>query len=187
MGYCVETDLARVGGNNTTTPQGSYSAELDCDNDRAPRRLVDIEQAISECRRVRTAIFLQGRIDYPDYDRSISAARQLATYPGLPIPTSATAVYRTMPKTIRSTFFSIPTTQFGADASDQRRSMSLAGSNLIDSCVYSNNWIQRSVRIDITTAGYYWLSFAATATNNSFGGQLDQIQLCVATCRAAAR
>ncbi len=60
--------------------------------------------------------------------------------------------------------------------------MSLAGSNLIDSCVYSLNWIQRSVRIYVTTAGYYWLSFAADGTNNSYGGQLDNIMLCVATC-----
>jgi hypothetical protein len=60
--------------------------------------------------------------------------------------------------------------------------MSLAGSNLIDSCVYSLNWIQRSVRIYVTTAGYYWLSFAADGTNNSYGGQLDNIMLCIATC-----
>jgi hypothetical protein len=60
--------------------------------------------------------------------------------------------------------------------------MSLAGSNLIDSCVYSTNWVQRSVRIYVTTAGYYWLSFSADGANNSYGGQLDNIQLCIATC-----
>jgi hypothetical protein len=63
----------------------------------------------------------------------------------------------------------------------------LAGSNLIDMCVYSDNllsngWIQRSVRIKVTTAGYYWLSFAADGTNDSFGGQLDNIMLCSGSC-----
>jgi len=44
------------------------------------------------------------------------------------------------------------------------------------------NWIQRSVTINVTTAGYYWLSFAADGTNDSYGGQLDNILLCRVSC-----
>ena len=58
----------------------------------------------------------------------------------------------------------------------------LGGSNLIDMCVYSQSWIERSVRITISTAGYYWLSFAADGQNDSYGGQLDNIRLCNGTC-----
>ena len=36
MGYCVETDLARAGGNNTTTPQGSYRPNSIVTMDLAP-------------------------------------------------------------------------------------------------------------------------------------------------------
>ena len=60
--------------------------------------------------------------------------------------------------------------------------MTLGGSNLIDSCVYSPNWIERSVRVTVTTAGYYWLSFAADGANDSFGGQIDNLRLCMNNC-----
>ena len=42
--------------------------------------------------------------------------------------------------------------------------------------------VERSVRIYVTTAGYYWLSFSADGTDNSYGGQIDNIRLCIATC-----
>jgi hypothetical protein len=58
----------------------------------------------------------------------------------------------------------------------------LAGSNLIDMCVYAPSWVQRSVSLSVTTAGYYWLSFAADGANDSYGGQLDDILLCSVSC-----
>ncbi len=69
MGYCVETDLARVGGNNTTTPQGSYSAELDCDNGSGSAG----NSSISNKQYLNVGEYelrynFRGRIDYPDYD-----------------------------------------------------------------------------------------------------------------------
>ena len=63
----------------------------------------------------------------------------------------------------------------------------LAGSNLIDMCLYSPDWVQRSVAINVTTAGYYWLSFAADGSNNSYGGQLDKIQLCKISCTGSVQ
>ena len=58
----------------------------------------------------------------------------------------------------------------------------LGGSNLIDMCLYGMNWIQRSTSVSVTTPGYYWLSFAADGASDSFGGQLDDIQLCRVSC-----
>jgi hypothetical protein len=58
----------------------------------------------------------------------------------------------------------------------------LAGSNLIDMCLYGQSWIQRSVQINVTTPGNYWLSFAADGSNDSYGGQLDNILLCSVNC-----
>src|SRR5204863_2357744 len=58
----------------------------------------------------------------------------------------------------------------------------LSGSNLIDMCVYGQDCVQRSVAINVSTAGYYWLSFAADGKSDSLGGQLDNILLCRVTC-----
>ncbi|MFZ0421910.1 MAG: TadE/TadG family type IV pilus assembly protein [Xanthobacteraceae bacterium] len=184
MGYCVETDLARVGGNNTTTPQGSYSAELDCDNGSGTAG----DSSISNKQYLNVGeyelrYFYRGRIDYPDYDPEYicgSAASDVSW------ATDTNVSYGSVSNNAKNNQIDVFLDPDNNNSAPTHLindgSMSLAGSNLIDSCVYSNNWIQRSVRIDITTAGYYWLSFAADGTNNSFGGQLDQIQLCVATC-----
>jgi hypothetical protein len=48
--------------------------------------------------------------------------------------------------------------------------------------LYGSDWIQRSIRINITSAGNYWLSFAADGANDSYGGQIDAITLCNDTC-----
>ncbi|MBV9077864.1 MAG: hypothetical protein JO048_10310, partial [Methylobacteriaceae bacterium] len=61
-------------------------------------------------------------------------------------------------------------------------SQTLAGSSLIDMCVYSPSWIERSVRINVTTPGFYWLTFAADGVNDSWGGGLDNIRLCPQIC-----
>ena len=62
----------------------------------------------------------------------------------------------------------------------------LAGTNLIDECVYSQGWIERSVLITVTTAGNYWLSLAADGGNDSYGGDIDNIRLCAGTCSGTA-
>ena len=40
-----------------------------------------------------------------------------------------------------------------------------AANNQIDICVYSSRWIQRSIPLRITDAGYFWLSYVAEVPN----------------------
>ncbi len=48
--------------------------------------------------------------------------------------------------------------------------------------MHSLNWIQRSITITVSTPGYYWLSFAADGSNDSYGAQLDNIMVCRTSC-----
>ncbi len=57
--------------------------------------------------------------------------------------------------------------------------------NRIDICAYSARWIQRSVPVSITNAGYFWLSFVAeppTTTSTINGFYLGRVQLCQTKC-----
>ena len=184
MGYCVEADLARVGGNNTTTPQGSYSAELDCDNGSGTAG----DSSISNKQYLNVGeyelrYFFRGRVDYPDYDPEYICGTQSSD---MSWATDNNVNYGSLSNNVKNNQIDVFLDPDNNNSAPTHLindgTMSLAGSNLIDSCVYANNWIQRSVRIYVTSAGYYWLSFAADGTNNSYGGQLDQIQLCVGTC-----
>ncbi|MDE2365053.1 MAG: pilus assembly protein [Hyphomicrobiales bacterium] len=57
------------------------------------------------------------------------------------------------------------------------------GTNLIDSCTWSGQkWIERSVKINIVSPGYYWLTFTALGANDTYGGNIDNIRLCPNTC-----
>ena len=185
VGYCLETDVTGV--INATSPEGSHTAELDCDNGRGTAGNSSIS----------TKVYLadgsyelrynyRSRIDYPDYDPtyvcgttatdlswandtnfslyqagSVSRTNQINVY--LDMNTSGTAPLH----------LTLDGTQH------------LAGANLIDECVYSPTWVERSVRITVTTPAYYWVSFAADGQSDSYGGQLDNIRLCPDKCAAA--
>jgi len=183
MGYCIEQDIA--GQIKSTAYNGNYTVELDCDNgnhsagNSSISTLVTLAAGSYELRYSYTS-----RVDYPSYDPAYlcgSAASDLnwanstsTTWSG----TMATA-YRTNQINVYldlnvNNAPPVHTTLVGNEQ--------LAGSNLIDMCVYGQNWIQRSVAINVTTAGSYWLSFAADGSNDSYGGQLDLIQLCSVYC-----
>ena len=58
--------------------------------------------------------------------------------------------------------------------------------NRIDICAYSKEWIERSVKVKITSPGYFWLSFVAEppqSTNTINGFDLGRVQFCANTCR----
>jgi hypothetical protein len=182
MGYCVETD--RTGVINSTSPQGNYTAELNCDNGYGTAG----DSSISTKKYFNVGEYelrynYRGRVDYPDYDPTYICGSQLSDGSWA---TDTYVSYGSVASNAKNNqidvFFDADNNNSAPTHLINDGTMSLAGSNLIDSCVYSYNWIQRSVRIYVTTAGYYWLSFAADGTNNSFGGQLDNITLCVATC-----
>lgn len=55
--------------------------------------------------------------------------------------------------------------------------------DLVDVCIYSRGWVERSAIVTIATTGDYWLTFAAQGNDAvREGGQLDDIRLCYQAC-----
>jgi hypothetical protein len=58
--------------------------------------------------------------------------------------------------------------------------------NRVDICAYSSRWIERNVPLEVTGAGYFWLSFVAetpTTTTTLNGFYLGRVQLCRISCK----
>jgi Flp pilus assembly protein TadG len=181
-GYCLEQDKA--GQIKSTVYDGNYSVELDCDNgshsagNSAISTLTYLAAGTYELR-----YSYASRIDYPDYDpvylcgsaaSDLSWANDTNSSGGLTPNewrTNQINVYLDLNTN------NAPPMHTTLDGTEQ-----LAGSNLIDMCLYGPSWIQRSISISVTTPGYYWLSFAADGQNDSEGGQLDNILLCQVSC-----
>jgi hypothetical protein len=59
-----------------------------------------------------------------------------------------------------------------------------SGQNRVDICAYSSSWIQRSIPIEVTAAGYFWLNFvseppwAVASRQSRTGFYLGPVQLC---------
>ncbi|KQP51413.1 hypothetical protein ASF39_10310 [Methylobacterium sp. Leaf108] len=182
-GYCLETD--EVGTISSTVPEGRQSAELDCENgsgragNSAISTKVDLRAGNQELR-----YFYRSRVTYRNYDPAylcgstagdLSWANDTASSGG-PVPN----VSRTNQINVY-----LDAATAGANAPLHRTldgRQELAGANLIDSCVYAPAWIERSVRIFVSTPGSYWLTFAADGQDDSYGGQIDSIRLCNGTC-----
>jgi len=181
MGYCLETDL--VGNILSTVPQGTHSAELDCDNGKGTAGNSSIStKAYLAAGNYELRYNYAARVDYGDYDPVYicgSAASDVSWANDTNSASWLPNAYRTNQINV---YFDQNTNGVPPTHTTLVSSQTLAGSNLIDECVYSDGWIQRSVRIKVTTAGYYWLSFAADGANDSYGGQLDNIMLCIETC-----
>ena len=160
-GYCLEQDLAGVIKSNAY--DGNYSVELDCDNgsggagNSSISTLAYLAAGTYELRYAYAA-----RVDYPGYDPAYlcgSAASDLnwANSSVTSWSGSMATAYRTnqinvyLDLNVNNTP-PMHTTLVGNEQ--------LAGSNLIDMCLYGQNWVQRSVQINVTTPGYYWLTAA---------------------------
>jgi len=184
LGYCLEQDLA--GQSVSTAAQGDWEVELDCDNGSATAGNSSISTSIYlPAGAYELRYNYQSREDYIDYTPTYicgTTANDLNWANSTQLTSSANVHNALRTNQINvyldaNTDGTIPlhTTMDGTEK--------LGGSNLIDMCVYAQNyWIQRSVRINITSAGNYWLSFAADGANDSYGGQLDNIMLCNGTC-----
>jgi Flp pilus assembly protein TadG len=59
-----------------------------------------------------------------------------------------------------------------------------AFTNRIDTCSYSGRWIERSINLEVTNSGYFWLAFAgeAPAGSDRRGGWIGKVKLCIASC-----
>lgn len=185
-GYCLETDS--VGFINATVPEGTQAAELDCDNgsgtagNSAISTLVPLAVGNYELR-----YFYRSRVIYPNYDPtyicgSVAADTSWANDTTIN-PAWAPYIGTTSLRTNQiNVYLDKQTTNTPPTHTTLDGKVQLAGSNMIDTCVYSYQWVERSVRIKVTTLGNYWLTFAADGANDSFGGQLDKIRLCEGTC-----
>jgi len=179
MGYCLEVDY--VGKTQTTVPQGTHGAELDCDNGSQTAGNSSIS----------TKVYLavgsyELRWDYAarianTYYQTSYICGTTAADTSWATDTSYSGGYGAQTNQV-NVYLDQNTTGSPPTHTTLYGSQTLAGSNLIDECVYSDGWLERSVLITVTTAGYYWLSLAADGANDSFGGDIDNIRLCASTC-----
>ena len=183
-GYCVEQDSAGVIKQNVA--DGGFSVELDCDNGSGNKgnssitTLVYIPSGSYELR-----YNYASRVSYPNYEPVYlcsSAASDLSwandtNSQGGPVANALRTNQMNVYLDLNNSASNVPPTHTTIDGTQQ-----LDGSNLIDLCVYSLDWVERSVSINVTTAGYYWLTFAADGTSDSYGAQLDNVRLCQVSC-----
>ncbi len=180
-GYCLEIDPA--GRNELTVPEGSNAGELDCDNGQGTAGNSSIStKAYLQAKTYELRYYYAGRLQNDDYDPAYicgSAAADLSWADSANYGSTNTESAKTGQVNV---YLDQNTTGSPPTHTTLDGTQTLAGSNLIDACVYSGGWIERSVMITVTTPGYYWLSFAADGANDSIGGDLDDIQLCVTAC-----
>jgi len=224
MGYCLEFENAgtvrSASSINWRAPVGGQnSGELDCDNGNHTAGNSSIStQVYLEAGNYELRYYYAGRVDYPNYDPAyicgssaadVSWANDTQTGPyttsSLPDTTSSTSSWAGSTvgsSSLRTNQINVYLDQPLANGTPPTHTtldgnVTLAGSNLIDVCVYAppngngavdqSVWIQRSVRIYVTSPAYYWLSFAADGANDSYGGQLDGIALCQGTCTGSVQ
>lgn len=183
MGHCLETD--QVGVIKSSVPEGTGSAELDCDNGSGTGGNSSISaKAYLRVGNYELRYFYSSRIANDEYGPTYvcgSHADDIAWVQKS--TTSATSTLRTNQINVYldQNTAGVPPTHLTYDG------QTLSGGNLIDACVHSPDWIERSVRIYVSTAGNYWLSFAADGKSDSFGGQIDNIRLCPGTCAGSVQ
>ena len=181
-GYCLQTSA--VGVTNVSVPEGSHAAELDCSNSSGTAGNSAISSKVyMAAGNYELRYFYRGRVSYPDYDPAyicgttaadVSWANSTRSSGG---PVSNALRSNQMNVYLDPNTSGSPPLHTTLDAAQQ-----LAGSNLIDVCVYSSTWIERSVKITVTTSGDHWLTFAADGQNDTSGAQLDNVRLCTTSC-----
>ena len=181
-GYCLEIDHAGI--INATTPEGVHSAELDCDNGSGSAGNSSITSKMYLAKgNYELRYFYRGRVDQPNLDPIYACATTAADVAWVsPTTTAAGRAIRTNQINV---YFDQVVPGTAPSHTTQDGSQQLAGTNLIDVCVYSppgSPFVERSVKIVVTTEAYYYLSFAADGANDSYGGQIDDFRLCPETC-----
>jgi len=54
--------------------------------------------------------------------------------------------------------------------------------NIVDSCVYTDQWVERSIRFRVNQESEYRISWRAAGKSDSVGGLIDYIRICSRTC-----
>lgn len=186
-GYCLETDAAGI--IKSTVAEGNFSAELDCDNGSGSAGNSAISSRIyMPVGNYELRYNYASRVLYPNYEPTYICGTAAADVSWANDTNSSGGPVPNALRTNQINVYLDPNTTGTAplhttiDGTQQ-----LAGSNLIDTCVYAMSWAERSVRIFVTSPGHYWLTFAADGQNDSYGGQLDNVRLCAETCPSTVR
>jgi Flp pilus assembly protein TadG len=189
-GYCLEIDHAGI--TVSTAANGNYVAELNCDNGGVSGSTDYGLSSISNKSYYPAGTYelrysFQSRVDYPNYDPAyicgssatdVAWANDTNSGFGTQLRNNEIDVFFDADQNGSAPTHTTLPTQTGI----VNGGATLAGSNLIDTCVYAKGWITRSVKITVTTPGYYWLSFAANGANDARGGALDEILVCNVAC-----
>lgn len=143
MGYCLEVDFSTLIFSSAT--QGTHSAELDCDNGQGTAGNSSIStQTYLYAGTYQLRWSYQARVDYPDYNPAYicgNAASDLswandANSSGGPVANALRTNQVNVYLDYVASQSSAPPTHWTLDNSQQ-----LAGSSLVDMCVYSQGWI----------------------------------------------
>lgn len=57
-----------------------------------------------------------------------------------------------------------------------------AARNMVDSCVYTDQWVERRIRFTVARESEYRISWKAAGQSESTGGLIDYIRICSRTC-----
>jgi len=186
MGYCLEIDASGV--IRSTSADGTHAAELDCDNgsDTAGDSSIS-NKTYYAAGTYELRYYYTGRIAYPDYDPTYICGSTAADVSWANDTYTPTASSNNVLRANQVGVYFDADNNGAAPTHTNTSGVTLAGSNLIDVCVTSSGWIQRSVTITVSTPGYYWLTFAADGANTSYGGDIDAIQVCVTACSGSVQ
>jgi Flp pilus assembly protein TadG len=195
LGYCLEVDTALF---TDPIPAGSnlHSAELDCDNgsNGVGNSSISTKQTLS-IGNYELRYYYNSRVNYPNYNPTYicgSSANDVSwasdTNSGAASP-SGNMLSNKLKTNQINVYLDKDATGTPPLHQTLDGTQNLGGSNLIDVCVYAGqyNWIERSVRIYVATAGDYWLSFAADGASDTFGGAIADIRLCQGTCSGSVQ
>ena len=181
IGTCLEVDS--IGTIESTVPDGSHSVELDCNGNSSMSTKAYVPAGSYELR-----YFYKARVSYPDYSPAYVCGSTASDVGWANNTRAVGGPFATALRTNQiNAYFDLdqngqPPTHVTMD-----NTQTLAGQSLVDMCVYSAEWIERSVRINVSTPGFYWLSFAADGLSDTFGGQIDNVRLCQQTCAGSPR
>jgi hypothetical protein len=181
-GYCLETDAAGI--ISASVPEGSRSAELDCDNGSGSAGNSAIStKAYLPVGNYELRFFYRSRVDYPNYvpDYLCGSSASDLTWAN-DTNSSGGPVANALRTNQMNVYLDLDSSGAPPMHTTMLGGQQLAGSNLVDMCVYSKTWVERSVRVFANSPGFYWLTFAADGLSDSYGAQVDYIRLCPQTC-----
>ncbi|OQW84843.1 MAG: hypothetical protein BVN31_01935 [Proteobacteria bacterium ST_bin15] len=177
-------------GYKIAPPEGTHVGELTPDYNGAISKKVYLAPGTYELR----YFYVGGPyIPVPDYYGWTTNGSVYFYNDPLPLcsKTAANVEWATQDKSRIGVYFSADSADFSAQnltAANNPTSKTWRPADLVDVCIYSYSWVERSATITVPTAGNYWLTFAAQGGNaDREGGQIDNIRVCYQACAGDRR